>query len=273
LQPVARGVTGAVRSGIVAPSSTHEDSSMMQANRRLTLALLATAAGLGSAQAAPLTGSGNPATETRAVTGFQAISMRGGIDLVVRQGSSEGVQVRADDNLLALVQTVVEGSGSTRTLRIQFKPGESLRAKTPIVVTVDVVQLSALASSGSGDIHIGALKTPALSLSLAGSSDATLEGLETEQLSISIAGSGDVQARGRATRLEISIAGSGDVQAHELAAGDVSISIAGSGDARVMAQKTLGVSIAGSGDVQYSGAATVTRSSILGSGTVRKRQP
>ena len=246
---------------------------MNHPNRRLCLAVLAATTLIGSAQAATLDGSGKAATETRALSGFQAISLRGGIDLVVRQGSSEGVQVRADDNLLPLVQTVVEGTGDARSLRIQFKPGESLRTRTPVVVTVDVVKLTALTSSGSGDISLEPLKTPTLALSISGSSDAKLRQLDTEQLSISIAGSGDVQARGRAAKLEVSIAGSGDVRTRELAAGEVSVSIAGSGDASVAAHKTISVSIAGSGDVEYFGAATLARSRVAGSGSVRQRQP
>jgi hypothetical protein len=222
---------------------------------------------------AATTGSGNAVTEPRPVSGFQAIALRGAIDLVVRQAGREGVQVRADDNVAPLVQTVVEGSGDARTLRIQFKAGESVRTKTPVVVTVDVVKLSAVASSGSGDVRIEALETPALTLSISGSSDARLERLDTEQLSISIAGSGDVQARGRAARLDVSIAGSGDVQARELAAGDVSVSISGSGDASLTAQKTLSVSIAGSGNVEYGGGATLAKHVVAGSGSVRQRQP
>ena len=208
---------------------------MMQTIRRLCLALLAATAFIGPAHAATITGSGKAATETRSVSSFQAISMRGDIDVIVRQGSSEGVQVRADDNILPLVQTVVEGSGDARTLRIQYRPGEAVRAKTPVVVNVDVVKLSALASAGSGHVSVEALKTPALALSLSGSSDAKLRQLETEQFSIHIVGSGDVQAS-------------------------------------VTAQKTLGVAIAGSGDVDYGGAATLAKS-VVGSGTVRKRQP
>jgi hypothetical protein len=246
---------------------------MTHPNRRHGLTLLAAAALFGPAQAATLDGSGRAATETRALSGFQAISLRGAIDIVVRQGSSEGVQVRADDNLLPLVQTVVEGTGDARTLRIQFKPGESLHTKTPVVVTVDVVKLTALASSGAGDILLEPLKTPSLALSISGSSDAKLRQLDTEQFSISIAGSGDVQASGRAARLEVSIAGSGDVRTRELAAGEVSVSIAGSGDASVAAQKTISVSIAGSGDVEYIGPATLAQSRIAGSGSVRQRQP
>ncbi len=218
-------------------------------------------------------GNGKALTETRAVSGFQAIALRGAIALVVRQGGREGVQVRADENLVPLVQTVVEGSGETRTLRIQFRAGESVRAVTPVVVTVDVVKLGSVASSGSGDIRIETLVTPALSLSISGSSDAKLEQLDTEQLSLSIAGSGDVQVRGRAAKFDVSIAGSGDVNARELTAGDVDVSIAGSGDAKVTAQKTISVAIAGSGDVEYGGDAVLGKRSVAGSGSVRQRRP
>jgi hypothetical protein len=232
-----------------------------------------TAAALAPAAAATTAGSGRVVTEPRPVSGFQAIILRGAIDVVVRQTGREGVQVRADDNVLPLVQTVVEGSGDARTLRIEFKAGESIRTATPVVVTVDVVKLSALSSSGSGDVRIEALNTPALTLGIAGSSNVRLELLDAERLGISIAGSGDVQARGRAARLEVSIAGSGDVKARELTAGDVDVSIVGSGDASLTAQKTIKVSIAGSGNVEYGGGAALAKHSVAGSGAVRQRQP
>jgi Putative auto-transporter adhesin, head GIN domain len=216
-------------------------------------------------------GSGKAATETREASGFAAISLRGGMDLIVRQGAREGVQVTADDNLLPLLQTVVEGRGEQRTLVIQWPRGETIRTRAKTVVTVDVVKLTAVASSGSGDISVEALKTPELALSISGSSNARLMKLDTEQLRVSISGSGDVSASGRAGKLGLSVAGSGDLRARELAADDVDISIAGSGNADVQAAKTLAVSIAGSGDVQYSGAATLAKSRIAGSGTIRQR--
>lgn len=247
--------------------------------RRRALTLLATmallGAGLGVAQPgrASSVGSGHPASEERAVSGFRAIALRGPIDVVVRQGSREAVQVRADDNLLPLVQTFVDGQGDGGTLRIQLKHGESVRHRTPIVVTVDVIALTALSSAGSGNISVEPLKTPSLALSLSGSSDARLRQLDTEALGIRVAGSGDVQASGRAARLDVSIAGSGDVRTRELVAGEVSISIAGSGDASVAAQRTISVAIAGSGEVDYSGGAVLIKSRIAGSGSVRQHLP
>jgi Putative auto-transporter adhesin, head GIN domain len=220
---------------------------------------------------AAVIGSGKAATETREASGFAAITLRGSMDVIVRQGARDAVQVTADDNLLPLLQTTVEGSGDQRTLVIQWARGENVRTRAKAVVTVDVVKLTALASSGSGDMMVEALQTPALALSISGSSDARLNGLDTEQLRVAITGSGDVSASGKATRLSLSIAGSGDLRARDLLADDVSLSISGSGDASVQARKTLAISIAGSGDVEYSGAATITNSRIAGSGSVRRR--
>jgi hypothetical protein len=212
--------------------------------------------------------SGRSATETRALGTFSAISMRDDIDVRVRPGESESVQVTADDNLLSLLETVVDGG----TLRIQWKSGESVRPRAKTAVTVAVRRLEAVASAGSGDLVVEALKTPALALSIAGSSDATLRQLEVDGLfRVRIAGSGDVQAHGKAGRLEVSIAGSGDMDARELLVDDASISIAGSGDADVSARKTVAVSIAGSGDVRFGGGATLASSRVMGSGSVRQR--
>jgi hypothetical protein len=242
---------------------------MNTASRRpwLAAAVLGLAVGLMPAAHAATSGSGKTATEAREANGFAAIAMRGDIDVVVRQGAREAVQVSADDNLLPLLQTVVEGG----TLRVQWKSGESIRPKSRTVVTVDVVKLTAVSLSGSGDLALGALKTPSLALSISGSSDAKVDQLDAAQLSVSISGSGDVQASGKAAKLEVSISGSGDVRLRELAADDATVSIAGSGDASVNASKSLSVSIAGSGDVEYTGGAMLAKARVAGSGSIRQR--
>lgn len=237
----------------------------------LVAAFLGLAVGWLPAAHAATTGSGKSATEAREASGFAAIAMRGDIDVVVRQGTREAVQVSADDNLLPLLQTVVEGSGDQRTLRIQWKSGESIRTRSRTVVTVDVVKLTAVSLSGSGDLALGALKTPSLALSISGSSDAKIEQLDAGQLSVSISGSGDVQASGKASKLDVSISGSGDVRMRELVAEDANVSIAGSGDASVNASKALAVSIAGSGDVEYTGGAMLAKARVAGSGSIRQR--
>jgi hypothetical protein len=214
-------------------------------------------------------GSGRTATETRSVAEFQAITVAGSMDVVVRQGAQQ-VQVQADDNLLPLLETSVESSRSGATLVVRWKRGENVYARSKVLLTVSVPKLSALVASGSGDFQVEAFSTPALLVSLSGSGDAKLNGLNTDDLSIRISGSGDVSGKGSATKLSVNIAGSGDVHLADLRADDVDVQIAGSGDALVNAQKTLNVRIAGSGDVTYVGNAAL-KSKVAGSGSVSRR--
>ncbi len=217
-----------------------------------------------------LQGSGKLQTEPRAVDGFSAIELHGSMNLVLRQSAREAVELRADDNLLALVETRVVSRSGVPTLQVRTRDGASYSSRNPITVTVDVVTLSALSVRGSGNVSGEGLKAPALKIVLAGSSDVKLQKLSLDEASLKISGSGNAELSGKATRLSLSISGSGDINTRELEADEVSVSIAGSGGASVNARKALGVSIAGSGSVDYVGDATV-KTSVAGSGRVKKR--
>ena len=212
-------------------------------------------------------GDGKPASQSRTVADFNAIALNGSIALKLKQGNTASVVVRGDSNLLSLVETVVE---SNQSLQLRWKRGTSVRSQLPVVVEVTAPQVRAVASAGSGDIEIDAMKVPRLSLSIKGSADLRASGLHTDELAVSLAGSGDLTLAGQASRVSIELSGSGDVDAGELRSDDVTVGIAGSGDVTVHATRKLAASIAGSGDVLYSGDPSVQRS-VAGSGSVRKR--
>jgi hypothetical protein len=224
-----------------------------------------------AAQAQRVDGSGRIATETRELPAFQGVALAGSMDLVVRQGPTQAVEVQADDNLLPYLETEVSGSGPDARLQVRWKRGASIYNGRTVRVNVTVPVLTSLAASGSGDLLVEAFETPSLSIRISGSSDARLRQLTTGDLQVSISGSGDVVGAGKATRLKIGVSGSGDVQLRDLKAEDVSISIAGSGDASVHAEKSLDVRIAGSGDVVYTGNPATVTSKVAGSGSVSKR--
>lgn len=227
------------------------------------------------AQAQNAQGSGTSASEMRNLAAFEAVATSGAMDLVLRQGAQQSVQVQADDNLLSLLETVVEPGRNGSTLKVRWKDQgwgwRNIQTRSKVLVTVVVPKLTGVSVAGSGDVRVESFNTPSLQLSLSGSGDARLEGLTTDELGVRVSGSGDVAGKGSASRVKVSIAGSGDVRLGEMRADDVTVSIAGSGDAAVHAQKTLSVSIAGSGDVLYSGDAPVVKSSVAGSGSVRRK--
>jgi len=219
---------------------------------------------------AGLQGSGKLQTEPRAVGSFSAIELHGSMNLVLRQAAREAVELRADDNLLALVETRVVSRSGVPTLEVRIRDGTPYSSRNPFTLTVDVVTLSALSVRGSGNVSGEGLKAAALKIVLTGSSDVKLHKLSLDEASLKISGSGNAELSGKAARLSLSILGSGDINTREFEADEVSVSIAGSGGASVNARKALGVSIAGSGSVDYVGDATV-KTSVAGSGHVKKR--
>lgn len=246
----------------------------MNTTRRLFALGLATAALCGSAHAwswnwggkgERVTGNGEIATEARDVSGFDSISLSGGFNVQIRQGTGGKVELKADRNLLPYIDTQLDG----RTLRIQPKKGFNLSHKTTPSFTIEMPTLRGLSVAGSGTIKVDPIKAGSVEAAIAGSGDIRFAQLDAERLAMKVSGSGDIVVAGRAAQAAVSIAGAGDVKAADFAADEVKVSIAGSGDAQVQATKTLNVSIAGSGDVKYVGSPEI-KTSIAGSGRVSK---
>jgi hypothetical protein len=216
-------------------------------------------------------GSGRPVAQAREVEAFDAVSVSGPFQVVVRSGGRAALEVRADDNLLPLIETGVrgDGTGSRRTLHVDLRRHARIEPRTPVVVTIDAVRLAALNVAGSGRISAAALQSPRLAVSIGGAGAVSLTALDAGELVLTIGGSGRIEAAGRAETLRSSIGGSGTIHAEALQTPVASVSIAGSGDAHVHAERRLSVSIAGSGSVVYRGAPTLS-TSITGSGRVRK---
>ena len=190
-------------------------------------------------------GSGVSKTETRAVSSFSKIDLLGSSDVQVSVGSDTSVAVTADDNILAIIETTVEGD----TLKIDSK--KSYSTSLGVKVNITVPALNAVSISGSGDIQV--------------------TGLKTGDMDASITGSGNVTLSGVVDKLHGRILGSGDLRAGELAAKHVKVGVTGSGDAAVRAIEELDASVTGSGDVRYSGSPPQVRRSVTGSGDIRPR--
>lgn len=211
-------------------------------------------------------GSGQSASVQRELAAFHKIAVNLNCQVEVVQGSTEGVLIEADGNLLPLIETFVKNG----ELTVQPAKGMRLTSKTRIKLTVNARNVDGLSLAGSTDLVAARLQSPKLATSIAGSGHVSIKDLQTGDLSISVAGNGRFDAQGTAAAMDVSIAGSGDINTARLAAQNVSISIAGSGDATVWARKTLSVSIVGAGKVQYYGEVTRPDSTTVGSGLIRQ---
>lgn len=211
-------------------------------------------------------GSGRVVKQVRQVGNFDGLSLAVPGHVELRIGSSEGVTVEADDNVLPLLETVVEGG----TLEIRpARRNLNFRSKS-IRVVVQARSIERLALGGSGSIDADALRARRLQVDIGGSGRINLKGVESDALSVSLGGSGDLQAgRGNVGRLSVSIGGSGDVDLGRVQANSAKITVAGSGEATAWVRNEMAVTIAGSGDVNYYGDPRISTSTV-GSGSVKR---
>lgn len=212
-------------------------------------------------------GSGVAATDSRTVAGFSAVHLNGTGRLIIHQADTESLTITADDNILPLLQSDVQGG----TLHLGPQPGSNIRPKTPIVYELTLKDLNSVQINGSGQVQADTLSASSLAVQGNGSSEFLFNQLQTASLKIEINGSGSFTAQGQADQQVVEIHGSGDFNGQNLKGQDASIHIAGSGRAVVDVTGKLDVHIAGSGQVEYlSNPASVT-ADVAGSGKVNKR--
>ncbi|RJG08321.1 head GIN domain-containing protein [Massilia cavernae] len=227
-------------------------------------AVVATASPLDWIGGEKVRGSGAVKQQSRAVAGFNGLSLSLPAQVELRIGNAEGITIETDDNVLPLVETVVEGG----TLKIRpVKRNMSLQPSR-LRIVVQARSVERLALGGSGSIRSDALKGRKMDIDIGGSGSIDVKRIDADSLSVALGGSGNLTAGGGSTRsLSLSIGGSGDVDLGRVATGSANISVAGSGNATVWARDSLDATIAGSGDVNYYGDPRISRT-VVGSGDV-----
>ena len=211
---------------------------------RRALALLAVGSVVTACSATA--GSGQLATQSRQVSGFTSVELTGVGELSIDQTGTESLTVSAEDNLLPLLTSKVEGD----TLILGKKPNNRIVTTKPITYTLTMKDITGLAVSGSGTIN-----APKLS---------------TDALRIEISGSGVITTAGNADDQSLEISGSGRYLADGLTSKTTTAEISGSGTANVVASNALDVKISGSGTLTYSGNPQVTQT-VSGSGRLIKK--
>lgn len=132
-------------------------------------------------------GSGNLAMEKRSVTGFKAVDVGGVFQVEIVAQKDFGVEVEADDNLLPLIRTEVDGG----TLRIEAD--KHLSTRNPIRIRISAPDIEKLEVSGAANVTLSNLKNTKLSVEGSGASRTKISG-ETAKLDIDVSGGSKIDA-------------------------------------------------------------------------------
>ncbi len=190
-------------------------------------------------------GSGVAKTETRMVGAFSKINVTGSPEVEITVGSPASLTITADDNLLPIIETKVDGD------TLDIGSTESYSTSLGVKLKITVPKFEGASVTGSSEIHA--------------------TGVSARDFIASVTGSGSIVLAGSADLLDGQITGSGEIKATELAAKNASVGVTGSGRVLVNASEKVDASITGSGSVRYSGNPPTVQKRITGSGQIKPR--
>ena len=213
-----------------------------------------------------VTGSGNVASEQRDVGDFDAVTLSGVGRLNITQTGSESLTIEAEDNILPLLTSEVQG----HRLVLGAEPGAHFTPKKPIRYTLTVKELRDIRISGAGNVEVPALGAPSLRLEISGAGNMTVTGLAADLLEVTLSGAGNLTCAGEVRDQEVRISGAGSFNAEDLPSVTASATISGTGSAHVRVSERLDVRVSGVGSITYRGNPTV-RKSVSGVGHISQR--
>lgn len=190
-------------------------------------------------------GSGAMKTETRDVSGFTAIDVSGAFEVEIVAQKDFSVEVEADDNLLELIKTEVDGD----TLKI--KTEKSIKSSGPLRIRISAPNIESLDLSGASKVNIINLNNDSLSLDSSGASKIKLEGTTKT--------------------FDVEMSGASKLDAENLKAENVSVDSSGASSAYVYVTNELKVDLSGATNVTYSGSPKSVHKKASGASSVKEK--
>ncbi len=189
-------------------------------------------------------GSGNVITQSRNVSGFEAVSFEGVARLVLEQTGTESLTITAEDNILPLLISEVRDG----TLFLGFASDTNITDTEPIVFTLSVRTLTALTAAGVVEVHA--------------------RGIDSNRLDVIVSGVSNVTAAGRADRQNVVVSGVSTYLAENLESIVVEVDVSGPSRVVVNVSEELRGRVDAPGSVEYIGDPAVD---VDGFGAVHKQ--
>ena len=211
-------------------------------------------------------GSGNALTQTRRVSDFNRIYVKGSMQLNITQSDTYSVMVTADDNVVNGILTPVKDGRLIIENRKHVNHADIIvNITTPTINNIEIVGSTETCISGKFNVHD-------IDIHLDGSGNFLCNELESDGIvRFFTKGSTNVNVSGHATSFACKCEGSGNIIADHLEAGNVTARLNSSGNVFVKTNGTLNVAISASGSLFYNGTPQNIVKKIYGSGSVLQR--
>jgi hypothetical protein len=192
-----------------------------------------------------VSGSGNSATERRDVSGFNEVEVSGVFQVEIVAGKDFSVEVQADDNILPLVQTKVNGD----TLQIELE--QSVKPKSEMILRISAPNIERVQSSGAANINAS--------------------GIKNEEFSVDTSGASKINLSGETAKLDIHVSGASKIDAEQLSASAVNIDSSGASKIAVNATNEIRTEASGASKITYTGDPKIVENQTSGASSITKK--
>jgi len=209
-------------------------------------------------------GNGNVVEETRELDEFSKISVSRGMNVYISQGTSSKVVVKADENLLKVIDTYVDDG----TLKVTALKG--IRNATSNKVYVTVTDLENIkSSSGSNIFSEDSLKTANMEIKSSSGSNIRLS-LESGELIISASAGSNIFLNGKAKSTNIKASSGSNIKAGDLHTENCDAKVSSGANIWIKVQNGLTAKASSGGNLFYSGEPNPLRMTKSSGGNIIK---
>lgn len=212
----------------------------------------------------------DPNAQVRTVSSFHGIHVSHSIELVVTQGSEEGLAVSASDKEdVEGIRTVVDNG----ILKISYDQKNKMWPRNRrLKAYVSARTIDELRATGASKVKVdGELRTTSLKLSLSGASKIDVGVQVSGKMDVNLSGASDVTIRGGAQEVSIDASGASDVKAYDFKATVCSVEASGASSVHVSVDKELSAKLSGASSLSYKGSATIRDIRTSGASSISRK--
>tara|TARA_B100001123_G_C15164079_1_gene968651 strand:+ start:514 stop:1209 length:696 start_codon:yes stop_codon:yes gene_type:complete len=208
-------------------------------------------------------GNGQVKTEKRSVAQFNRIDVEGHYDVYLKQGEAPALTIKADENLLELIETDVQGG------ELRIESSKPIGKARELALYITVRELEKIQTSGAVTlITDNEIRSSSLEIESSGACEANME-LRCDELRIEVSGAGDMKIRGVAENFEIESSGACEIDALELKTLRTRIEVSGAGEVSVYATEELDIDASGAAEIRYKGTPRNIKQEASGASSVK----
>lgn len=206
----------------------------------------------------------------QSLQGFTALKAASGVDVYLKQGDAESVEIEANEEAFKYIVAEVD-SDQILVIKMDNTPKRWFSKMGPVKVYVSFTHLNQIQLSGGSDLlGQGMFIFEKLRLGSSGGSDLKMN-LRADELEVNSSGGADVELAGSATYFKGVSSGGSDIKTQELETEVAEISSSGASDIRIKVIRALKATASGASDIIYYGNPEKVEVSTSGASDISKR--